>query len=197
MISYFRIILWRILGFDYKILLNKTDYVLLKNDSFTMKGTKTYDNGAKVWRWSSAPLIIGKYCSIAYDVNFILDEGFHKGSTISNYPFINDLNLNNFKDITIKQREGITVGNDVWIGSNATIMSGVSIGDGAVIGANSHVITNVKPYSVVGGNPAQLFYFRFSDDIVKKLLKLKWWNLPDEKINKIIPLLCSNNMDWL
>jgi acetyltransferase-like isoleucine patch superfamily enzyme len=105
--------LWRILGFDYETMLNKTDYTLLKSDPYTSKGSGTYDNGAKVWRWTAAPLTIGKYCSIAYDVNFILDEGYHKGSSVSNFPFINNLNLEKYFDIKIKQREGILIGHDV------------------------------------------------------------------------------------
>jgi virginiamycin A acetyltransferase len=98
--------LWKILGIDYQHVLLKLDYTLLKHDKHTTIGCGTYDNGAKVWRWTNAPLIIGKYCSIAYDVNFIVDEGHHKGSSISNYPFINNLNLDKFKNNTIAQREG-------------------------------------------------------------------------------------------
>lgn len=176
MIKTIRTFLWRILGFDYQMMLNKTDYVLLKNDPFTHKGLKSYDNGAKVWRWSSAPLIIGKYCSIAYDVNFILDEGFHKGSTISNYPFINDLNKENFKDVTIKQKEGITLGNDVWIGMGAFIMPGVKIGNGAIIAANSVVTKDVPDYAVVGGCPAKIIKMKYNTETILNLNNLAWWD---------------------
>jgi hypothetical protein len=76
-------------------------------------------------------------------------------------------------------------------------MSGITIGDGSVIAANSHVVKNVEPYSVVGGNPAKLIRKRFSDDIIDKLLDLKWWNLDDNIINEISPLLCSGDYENL
>lgn len=82
--------MWRVLGFDYKMLLNKTDFVLLKDDHYTQKGEGTYDNGAKVWRWTKAPLEIGKYCSIAHNVNFIVDARYHTLSEITSFPFINN-----------------------------------------------------------------------------------------------------------
>jgi virginiamycin A acetyltransferase len=74
-------------------------------------------------------------------------------------------------------------------------MSGVTIGDGAVIANNSHVIKNVEPYSLVGGNPAKLIKFRFSKEQIEKLLEIKWWFWDDEKINKHIHLLCNTNID--
>ncbi len=76
-------------------------------------------------------------------------------------------------------------------------MSGVKIGDGAIISANSHVVSDVKPYSIVGGNPAKFYYFRHDEETIKKLLILKWWNMDDNIINEIVPLLCSNNLDEL
>jgi virginiamycin A acetyltransferase len=171
-----RTFFWRILGFDYQMILNKTDYVLLKNDPFTHKGLKSYDNGAKVWRWSSAPLIIGKYCSIAYDVNFIVDEGFHKGSLITNFPFINNLKASNFPDITFIQREGISIGNDVWIGMGAYIMPGINVGNGAVIAANSVVTKDIPDYAVVAGSPAKIIKMKHDNHIISKLNQIAWWN---------------------
>ena len=91
----------------------------------------------------------------------------------------------------------VIIGNDVWIGSGATIMSGVTIGDGAVVAANSHVCSRVPPYSVFGGNPARLIKMRFSEEIVQRLLQLKWWDLPDDAINRLVHLLCSPNVDEL
>ncbi|RRQ45851.1 hypothetical protein [Chryseobacterium sp. SC28] len=89
MIKKLRRLLWRIMGVYYDRFFRKIDYVLLKDDPFTQKGTGTYDNGAKVWRWSDEKLIIGKYCSIAHNVNFIIDDGYHGLSAITSYPFIN------------------------------------------------------------------------------------------------------------
>ena len=87
------------------------------------------------------------------------------------------------------------IGNDVWISANVTIMSGITIGDGAVIAHNSHVVKNVEPYSVIGGNPAKLIKYRFTPEQIEKLLEIKWWNWDDEKINEFTPLLCNNNID--
>ena len=76
--------MWRVLGFDYQILLNKIDFTLLINDMFTTLGERTYDNAAKGWQWINAPLNIGNYCSIVDHVNFIVDEGFYSMPTITN-----------------------------------------------------------------------------------------------------------------
>jgi len=93
-----------------------------------------------------------------------------------------------FKGIP-QQMGGVSIGNDVWIGQGVTIMSGISIGDGAVIAANSTVVKNVAPYSIVGGNPARYLKFRFSDEIISLLLELKWWELSIEEIKKLAPEL--------
>ena len=143
-----RKLVWKILGFDYQMMLDKNDFTLLKNDSYTKIGEKTYDNGAKVWRWTNAPLIIGNYCSIANGVNFIVDEGFHSMSAITNFPLFNNIykedilkNPNLKKEFfkNQQQKEGIKIGNDVWIGMGAYIMPGVTVGNGVTIAANSVV----------------------------------------------------------
>lgn len=179
MITKIRIILWRILGLDYQGLLSKIDYVLLKNDMFTQKGIKTYDNGAKVWRWSNTPLVIGKYCSIAYNVNFIVDEGYHTISEITNYPHVNNLTTNS-ELLELKksfhQKEGIVVGNDVWIGMNAIILPGITIGNGAVVAAGSIVTKDVPSYTVVGGNPAKIIRIKYDDEIIDKMNNVAWWD---------------------
>ena len=75
-------------------------------------------------------------------------------------------------------------------------MSGVTIGDGAVIAANSHVVKNVEPYAIVGGNPAKLIRYRFSQEQIASLLKIKWWNWDDAKIDAVTQLLCSEDIDY-
>jgi virginiamycin A acetyltransferase len=74
-------------------------------------------------------------------------------------------------------------------------MSGVTIGDGAVVANNSHVVKNVEPYSIVGGNPAKLIKYRFSKEQIDALLKIEWWNWDDDRINKNVHLLCNANID--
>jgi len=86
------------------------------------------------------------------------------------------------------------VGNDVWIGQNAVILPGVHIGDGAIIGANSVVGSDVEPYTIVAGNPAKPIRKRFDDELIALLAEFKWWDLPVEEINKLIPLLSRGNI---
>jgi virginiamycin A acetyltransferase len=95
------------------------------------------------------------------------------------------------------QKGDIIIGNDVWIGYNATIMAGVKIGDGAIIGTNATVVKDVEPYSIVGGNPAQEIKKRFSEETISKLLELKWWNWDIEKITRNIQNLTDLNTDNL
>ena len=81
------------------------------------------------------------------------------------------------------------IGNDVWIGHDATIMPGVTIGDGAIIATKAVVTKDVAPYTIVGGNPAKPIKKRFSEDIISKLLQLKWWHWYIEKITKHVDKL--------
>ena len=91
----------------------------------------------------------------------------------------------------------IHVGNDVWIGYNATIMAGVTIGDGAIIATNSTIVKDVAPYSIVGGNPATEIKKRFSDNTIERLLKLKWWDWDIEKITKHLRTLTDIDIEKL
>ena len=74
-------------------------------------------------------------------------------------------------------------------------MSGVTIGDGAIIANNSHVVKDVEPYSIVGGNPAKLIRYRFTQEQIQKLLEIKWWDWDDVKINENLQLLCNDKID--
>lgn len=76
----------------------------------------------------------------------------------------------------LDNRGDIVIGNDVWIGYYAVIMAGVKIGYGAIIGTRAVVTGDVEPYTIVGGVPAKVIKKRFSDDVILKLLKIKWWD---------------------
>ena len=150
-----------------------------------------YENDA------TAKLSVGNFCSIAQNVNIYLG-GNHRTDWVSTYPFghIHQDIFDRFDGSGHPSTKGdVVIGNDVWIGNNATIMSGVSVGDGAVIANNSHVVKNVEPYSLVGGNPARLIKYRFTPVQIENLLKIKWWYWDDVKINTFSPLLCNDNID--
>ncbi|WP_062059369.1 CatB-related O-acetyltransferase [Aquimarina longa] len=196
MLNKVRHVLWRLLGIDYHHALRIHDYVFLKNDNFSSIGHKTYDNGALVWRWTKAELKIGKYCSIANNVRFIVDEGYHQASRITSFPIINnffkdELVLPSGKDKndflkTIEQREGIVIGNDVWIGMGAYIMPGAKIGNGVTIAANSVVTGNsiIPDYCVVGGSPAKILKFKHDKQTIERLNNIAWWNWDESEIKE-------------
>jgi virginiamycin A acetyltransferase len=144
-------------------------------------------------------LIIGKFCMIDSDVKFIMNGANHLTDSMSSYPFAIFGNgwENAMEGKSYPQKGNIDIGNDVWIGYNATIMAGVNIGDGAIIAANSTITRDVEPYTIVGGNPAKKIRKRFSEDVIIKLLALKWWNWNIEKITKNIKNLTENKIEKL
>jgi acetyltransferase-like isoleucine patch superfamily enzyme len=124
--------------------------------------------------------------------------GNHRTDWVTTYPFgvVNKNIFNKVDGVGHPSTKGdVIIGNDVWIGDFVTIMSGVTIGDGAVIANNSHVVKDVEPYSIVGGNPAKFIRYRFTKEQIEKLLEIKWWYWDDEKINKFTPLMCNTNID--
>jgi acetyltransferase-like isoleucine patch superfamily enzyme len=140
---------------------------------------------------------IGAYCSIASGVEFGAG-GDHRVDWISTYPFRVRWELPGaFDDGHPRSQPDIVVGNDVWIGSDALILPGVTIGDGAVVGARAVVTRSVRPYAVVVGVPAREMHRRFSDDQIEALLKLRWWDWPEERVRAHVDLLSSPDVDAL
>lgn len=144
-------------------------------------------------------LIIGKFCMIASDVKFIMNGANHLSESISSYPFAIFGNgwENAMEGKTYPNKGDIVIGNDVWIGYNATIMGGVTIGDGAIIATNATVTKDVAPYTIVGGNPAKEIRKRLDEDTVKKLLEMQWWNWDISKITKNIQALAGGQINEL
>lgn len=149
------------------------DYRFLKEFAEKSVGKKSNDNNAVVYRWSDAEIKIGKYCSITYNVNFILDDGSHTYNTITTYPF---------KTNKIAEDKGIEIGNDVWIELGCTILYGVKIGDGATIAAGSVVTKDIPPYTVVGGVPAKLIKEKCSREEAKQMQEIAWCSWDTELI---------------
>ncbi len=146
-------------------------------------------------------LIIGKFCSIACGAKFIFNSANHTLSSLSTYPFpifFEEWGLD-VKNITKAwdNKGNIVIGNDVWIGYEAVILSGVTIGDGAIIGTRAVVTKDVPPYTIVGGVPAQTIRKRFSQDTIDTLLKIKWWDWSKECITQHISEIQSGNVEHL
>ena len=100
-------------------------------------------------------------------------------------------------DMAWDNKGDIVIGNDVWIGYEAVILAGVTIGDGAIIGTRAVVTKDVPPYTIVGGVPARMIRKRFSDEDVKTLQEMKWWDWPVEKISSAIPFIQAGDIDSL
>jgi len=132
---------------------------------------------------------IGSYCSIAWGVT-VVASGEHNYRGVANYPFDARWGGDHHRDTYSKGP--VRIGNDVWIGARATILSGVTVGDGAVIAAGAVVVADVPPYAIVGGVPAKLIKYRFPPDIVNRLLDVQWWNWTDEVIKARLPMLYSD-----
>jgi acetyltransferase-like isoleucine patch superfamily enzyme len=124
---------------------------------------------------------IGKYCSIAGNAAIGLPQ--HEINLVSSHPVFylqnTPLARKYCKSDHGRPSQRVEIGNDVWVGYGAMIMSGVSVGTGAIIGAGSIVTKDVPPYAIVIGAPARLVRYRFDEELVKKLLASKWWEMSD------------------
>ena len=131
-------------------------------------------------------LIIGKFCSVACGAKFLFNSANHTLTSLSTYTFplfFEEWELEKKNVAKAWDNKGnIIIGNDVWIGYDAIILSGVTIGDGAIIGARAVVTKDVPPYTIVGGVPAKAIRKRFDEKTIKSLLSLKWWDWPEERI---------------
>lgn len=127
---------------------------------------------------------IGKFCSISQNVFIGLPQ--HNMNVVSTSPiFLSKKNAVCFswtKNNKYEEHANVIIGNDVWIGMNVLIKGGVTIKDGAIIGAGSIVTKDIPAYAVVVGTPAKIIKYRFSDDIICKLVDLKWWNFSEKHL---------------
>ena len=143
-------------------------------------------------------LIIGKFCSIACGAKFLFTSGNHSMRSLSTYTFpifFDEWGLD-AKDIrqAWDNKGDIVVGNDVWIGYEAVILSGVTIGDGAIIGSRAVVTKDVPPYTIVGGVPARPLRKRFDDAAIERLEALRWWDWDAETIRRSLPAIQSGDI---
>lgn len=157
-------------------------------------GEYTYGSPEIIHYTKDTKVHIGKFCSIAKNIH-ILAGGEHSTDKITTYPF-HLLLKKEYKDWT-ETKGNVHIGNDVWIGYGATILSGVTVGDGAVIGAETLVSKDVEPYEIVAGNPQRHIRYRFGEEDRNRLLQLQWWDQPPETLIKIIPFLLTDDIDGL
>jgi virginiamycin A acetyltransferase len=128
-------------------------------------------------------LTIGKFCSIAHGANFVLNGGNHFADRLSTYPFPIFGEAFGAPDPgPWPNKGGISIGHDVWIGWDATILPGVSIGHGAIIATKAVVAADVPPYAIVAGNPAKVVKYRLPEADIERMLDLAWWDWPVDRI---------------
>ena len=145
--------------------------------------------------------MIGKYCSIACGAKFLLNSANHTLRSLSTYPFpifyeawgtpVSEVSS------AWDNRGDIVIGNDVWIGYEAVILSGVHIGDGAIIGARAVVTRDVEPYTIMGGVPARPIRKRYDEETIQRLLALRWWDFPPEQMRKCLDALEQGDLQAL
>lgn len=134
---------------------------------------------------------IGSFCSLARYVS--IQEDYHNTNRTTMYFLERNLMHEPLSENAIVSNGKIAIGNDVWIGSAAHVLSGVSIGHGSVIAAGAVVTRDVPPYAVVAGNPARIIRYRFREDTIHKLLDMAWWEWPIDKIIENKQFLVSEN----
>jgi acetyltransferase-like isoleucine patch superfamily enzyme len=187
-----------------KVLRNFRNRLAEKNDPYFMAqnkryaayeiGVGTYGRPEVHFYDSGAGLKIGNYCSIAAEVTIML-AGEHHHDWVSGYPF--SLLFDEARDLPgyPMTKGDVVIGNDVWIGYDAMILSGVKIGDGAVVAARSVVTKDVAPFAVVGGTPAKHLRYRFSEATIKALQEIAWWNWSEKEIRAAWHLIQSPNVE--
>lgn len=146
-------------------------------------------------------LVIGKFCSIACGAKFLFNCANHALNSLSTYTFplfYQEWGLDKENITQAWNNKGdIVLGNDVWIGFEAVILAGVTIGDGAIVGARAVVTKDVPPYTIVGGVPAKSIRKRFSQEVITRLEKLRWWDWPENWIRQNIHAIQAGNLEQL
>lgn len=156
------------------------------------------DNVLYHFDFNNDRLQIGRYCSIAAEVRFIMNGGNHPTTWLTTYPFpIFGQGWESATPPTWPNRGDTVIGNDVWIGYAAVIMPGIHVGDGAIIGTASVVTKDVPPYAIIGGNPATILRYRFDEAIIARLLAVRWWDWDLARVTKHVGALCSGDVTAL
>lgn len=145
------------------------------------------DDFSSIGRYSKVVYTdIGKYCAISWDTTINAISHSYSNLTVNAFPYVP--HVGGFVKERIQEYEKVVIENDVWVGANCVIMPGVKIGNGAIVGAGAVVTKNVPDYAIVVGSPAKIIKYRFSEDVIDKLLIAKWWDLPNDIIKENISL---------
>ncbi|MBE7927513.1 CatB-related O-acetyltransferase [Pseudomonas saudiphocaensis] len=141
-------------------------------------------------------LKIGKYCSIANNVQILLG-GLHRTDWITTFPFPAYIEeASQIKDYG-GTKGSVLIGNDVWLCTDSIVLSGVTIGHGAVVACGAVVTRNVEPYSIVAGNPARHVRWRFDEKERERLLSINWWDWQEQEVRQAASILCSTDIEAL
>lgn len=173
---------------------NKHNFTSIGDRTFPIENVKVghYSYGMlniqSMYIQPAEKLTIGNFVSIAPGATFLLGMN-HQINTITTYPLYSRFIEYDRKDSTSNGE--IIIEDEVWIGTNALILSGLTIGKGAIIAAGSIVTKDVPPYSIYGGNPAKLIKHRFSEGIIQELLSFNLMDISIEKIKNNIDLFYS------
>jgi virginiamycin A acetyltransferase len=177
-------------NFDY--LMSYTDNVKIGNnvslgEIYRLNNVKIGDGTYISLNSMISFTIIGKYCSIG--PNFFCGWGIHPIDGISTSPMFYSTKKQNGITLSsldkIEERKPIVIGNDVFIGANVTVLDGITIGDGAIVGAGSVVSKNIPPYAIAVGCPIKVIRYRFDEKQIEALLRIKWWNFTEDKLQDI------------
>lgn len=129
---------------------------------------------------------VGKFCAISWDCTINAVTHPYDHLSIHAFPYVP--HAGEFVKERTRTISEVEIGNDVWVGANSVIMPGVTIGDGAIVGASAVVTKDVPPYAIVIGVPAKVIKYRFSDEIIDKLMHIRWWDFDREVLIKNIDL---------
>lgn len=179
--------------FENNVVINRRSYI---NDSFV--GKYTYMGINTTMNWTK----IGRFCSLARNVDIGgFDHDYHKVTTMPMFRFAQTVGGGVLKN-QVQHEEYCEIGNDVWIAAGAIILHKVKIGDGAVVGAGAVVTKDVPPYAIVAGVPAKVIGYRCSEENIKKLLEIRWWDMSDDALVEVVPKLIQSDIntetiEWL
>lgn len=136
---------------------------------------------------------VGKYCAIAWNVTIGAPNHDFKRLAMAEIDYVYDDEPH--EHLTSFDKLSCTIGNDVWVAAGAHVLRGVTVSDGAVIAANAVVTKDVPPYAMVAGVPAKIIGYRFDDDQIKRLEKIKWWDFSEKQLRIARPLFDGDLTD--